>query len=128
MKAPLFRTLVQSSYLDLFGAALILWVCIFRNFHGTIYQNDEILFGIPIDQLWAYIKQGAYPLGILSTLGAVFSMLATRFVGKQKNSGNVLGIVTTVNSGANDFLFGNHSALLTYPISFLLHSLSLIHI
>lgn len=121
---PWIRTLVLSSYLDLLGAVLIFGVCYARNFHGTIYHGGEIQFGIPFTELWSFIKIGAYPLGVLSTVGAIFSMLATRFVGKQKNSGNVLGVITTVNSGANDFMFGNASAIITYPLSFILHSFS----
>jgi len=122
VKSPILRNLVLSPYLDVFGALLILGVCISRNFHGTIYHHGEIKFGIPITELWEVVRQGAFPLGITSTIGAVFSMLATRFTGKQHNSGNVLGIATTVNSGLNDFLFGNRSALITYPVSFFLHS------
>ncbi len=122
LKLPFIRSLVLSPSFDIFGAILIFGVCYKLNFHGTIYQDGEIVFGIPFTDLWAYVRSGAYPLGIFSTVGAIFSMLATRFVGKQKNSGNVLGVVTTVNSGANDFMFGNASAIITYPISFLLHS------
>ena len=124
IKIPWLRKLVQSTYLDVIGAVLIFSVCYFRNFHGTIYLDGEIQFGIPISELGNQLKMGAYPLGVMSTLGAIFSMLATRFVSKQKNSGNVIGVVTTVNSGANDFLFGNGSALITYPLTFLTHSLA----
>lgn len=124
MKSPILRKLVYSNYVDLFGAALILGVCIWRNFHGTYYSGGEMEFGIPLSELTTKISQGSYPLGIMSTLGAVFSMLATRFTGKQKNSGNMIGIATTVNSGTNDFLFGNHSAIITYPITFISHSLA----
>jgi nicotinamide mononucleotide transporter len=60
----------------------------------------------------------------MAIIGAVFSMISTRFIGKQKNAGNLIGIATTVNSGVNDFLFKNPSALLTYPITFVIHSLA----
>lgn len=59
-------------------------------------------------------------MGLLSTIGAVFSLLSTRLVGKQNNTGNVIGILTTINSGINDFLFGNRSAIITYPVTFLI--------
>lgn len=124
MTSSFLRKLVQSTYLDIFGAVLILGICIVRNFHGTYYGGGEMKFGIPIAEIGNQISEGAYPLGIMSTIGAVFSMLATRFTGKQNNSGNVLGIVTTVNSGTNDYLFGNHSAIITYPITFISHSLA----
>ncbi len=123
LKAPVLRSLVLSSYLDLFGAALIFGVCYTLNFHGTIYKAGAIQFGIPFNELWTEVRSGAYPLGILSTIGAIFSMLSTRFVGKQKNAGNGIGVVTTVNSGANDYMFGNASALITYPLTFVIQLL-----
>lgn len=118
------RKVVQSDYLDVIGALLILGTCIHRDFHETVFQNGEIQFGVPIQNLLSAIKEGAFPLGILSTVGAIFSMLSTRFISKQKNSGNMIGVATTVNSGVIDFLFGNRSAIITYPISFFLNSLS----
>lgn len=126
MKVKWLRQLVHSSYLDLLGTALILAVCLYRDFHETIFYQGEIQFGIPITELWSYVKQGAFPLGILSTVGAIFSLLSTRFISKQHNAGNAIGVVTTVNSGAIDYLFGNHSAIITYPISFFLNSLSFV--
>jgi len=124
LKYPIVRKVVQSTSLDVVGAVLILGVCYFRNFQGTIYLDGGLHFGVPFSELSTYVRQGAYPLGIMSMLGAVFSMLATRFVSKQKNTGNLIGIVTTVKSGANDFLFGNGSAIITYPLTFLTHSLA----
>lgn len=124
MKSPFLRKLVHSNYVDLLGAGLILGVCIWRNFHGTYYTGGEMEFGVPLSSIMDKMSTGSYPLGIMSTVGAVFSMLATRFTGKQKNSGNVIGVVTTVNSGANDFLFGNASAIITYPITFISHMLA----
>ena len=125
LKYPFIRKLVQTKYIDILGALLIFGVCYARNFHGTIYVDGEIVFGIPFEDLWSKVKMGAYPLGIMSTVGAVFSVLATRLIGKQNNTGNGVSVVTTVNSGTNDFLFGNASAIITYPLSFFLHSLAL---
>lgn len=124
VRFPSIRKIVKSTWLDVIGAVLIFGVCYWRNFHGTIYQAGEVQFGIPFNALWGFVKNGAYPLGVMSTAGAVFSMLATRYVSKQSNIGNGIGVVTTVNSGANDFLFGNASAIITYPITFLTHSLA----
>lgn len=120
IQSPLLRSIVHSKSLDLIGALLIFGVCYYRNFHGTIYHEGAIQFGIPFNELWSYVGNGAYPLGILSTVGAIFSMLATRLISKQNNWGNFIGIVTTVNSGANDYLFGNASAIITYPLTFII--------
>lgn len=119
---PILRELVQSKYLDVFGAVLIFGVCYYRNFHQTIFFQGEIQFGIPPKELLSYMKQGAFPLGIFSVIGAIFSVLATRFVGKQNNWGNFIAILTTVSSGTIDYLFGNHSAVITYPLTFFIHS------
>lgn len=118
LRSPLLRNLVQSPSLDLVGAVLIFITCVWRDFLGTVYFDGEMLFGTPLSDLPSYIKKGAYPLGIMSTIGAVFSLLSTRLIGKQNNWGNFIGILTTINSGTNDFLFGNRSAIITYPITF----------
>lgn len=122
IKYPWVRQIVQSTYIDWFGALLILGICIFRDFHGTIYYQGEIQFGIPFLELPNYMQKGAFPLGIFSIIGAIFSILSTRLVGKQNNWGNVIGIITTISSGAIDYMFGNHSAVITYPVTFAIHN------
>jgi len=112
----------MSSYLDVFGALLILAVTLYKGFHQTVYFDGEMLFGVAVSDIWSYVMKGAYPLGILSTIGAVFSLLSARLIGKQNNVGNGIGIATTVNSGVNDFLFGNLSAVITYPVSFIINT------
>ena len=118
----LVRNLVQSKYLDVFAALLIFGICIWRDFHGTIFFHGKIEFGIPMTELVSYVQQGAFPLGIVSMIGAIFSVLATRLVGKQNNWGNFIGIFTTVTSGVIDYLFGNHSAIITYPVTFFIQT------
>jgi nicotinamide mononucleotide transporter len=113
------RKIVLSPYIDVFGAVLVFVVSIWRGFHLTFYKGGIIT--VDLHNQWSMLLQGAFPLGWLATVGAVFSLLSTRFVGKQSNSGNVIGVVTTVNSGAVDFFLGNRSALITYPITFLIH-------
>jgi nicotinamide riboside transporter PnuC len=124
MKLPILRKIVNSDYLDVFGALLILLVCVVRDFHGTYFIDGAIQYGIPISQLFSLMSQGAFPLGLLSILGGVLSLLSTRFISKQNNTGNAIGVFTSVSSGVVDFLFGNRSAVITYPISLFLNSLS----
>ena len=118
---PLIRKLVLSTYLDLFGAALVTLVCIYKKFHQTIFYQGEIQFGILLDELPGMIQQGAFPLGILSMVGAIFSLLSSRLIGKQSNWGNAIGVLTAINSGVLDFLFGNASAVITYPLTFFIY-------
>jgi len=124
VKQPVLRQIVQSQYIDVLGAALIFGVCYARDFHGTIYYQGALQFGVPFGELGTYLAKGAFPLGIFSVIGAVFSVLSTRLVGKQNNWGNIIGVFTTISSGSIDFMFGNHSAVITYPVTFLIHNLA----
>ncbi|NCO62752.1 MAG: nicotinamide mononucleotide transporter [Flavobacteriales bacterium] len=116
----LLRKIVHSKYIDLTGVILVLCICIYKDFHETIYFNGRIQFGIPLTNFFSYISEGAFPIGLLSTIGAIISLLAARMIVKQQNLGNLIGIFTTVNSGIIDYLFGNHSAVITYPLTFLI--------
>lgn len=120
LKYPWARKFVDSKYLDIFGATLILVVSIIKNFHGTMYQDGEIIFGVPLNEILSKMSSGAFPLGFVSIIGAVFSMLSARFIGKQKNTGNVIGVFTTISAGTIDYLFGNASAIITYPLTFII--------
>jgi nicotinamide mononucleotide transporter len=124
VKSNLFRSWVDSPYLDLVGVGLVLGITILKNYHSTLYFDREIIFNPTWEQWKNSISQGAYPLGVLTAIGAIFSLLSTRLVGRQKNSGNVISIFSTVNSGLNDFLLGNTSAIITYPVSFFSHVFS----
>ena len=88
----------ESVSLDVLGVAVVVTASIAMGYHKTVID------GIPI--------------GVLSTVGAAFSMMATRLVTKRNNMGNLIGILTTVNTTIVDYYLGNQAALLTYPVSF----------
>ena len=115
---PILRRVVHSKYIDIFGVLLVLSITLYRGFHTTIYFNGGVLFNTPLKELLDYISKGAFPIGLLSIIGAIFSLLATRFHVKQNNLGNIIWLFTTINSGVLDYLFGNSSAIITYPITF----------
>ena len=50
--------------------------------------------------------------------------MSTRLIGKQNNWGNIIGVITTITSGTIDYLFGNHSAVITYPVTFAIANFS----
>lgn len=106
--------------MDLLGACLVLLVSIYNQFHLTYYFQGKVMYNVPFGQQFKLMQHGAFPLGILSTVGAVFSLLSTRFVGKQNNFGNMIGLLTTINSGTVDYFLGNHSAAITYPLTFVI--------
>lgn len=114
------RAFVKSKYMDLFGACLVLFISIYNQFHLTYYFQGNVKFNVPFSEQLGLLKLGAFPLGIFSTIGAVFSLLSTRFVGKQNNLGNIIGVFTTINSGTVDYFLGNHSAIITYPLTFII--------
>ena len=115
---PGLRKLVHSKYLDLFAVAIILAVSLSLRYHETFYFQGKPQFNVPLAEWKSLMQQGAFPLGIFSTIVACFSMLSTRFVGKQSNLGNVIGIITALSVGLIEFLLGNKSAVITYPITF----------
>ncbi|GLR16125.1 nicotinamide mononucleotide transporter family protein [Portibacter lacus] len=106
--------------MDIFGAGLILVISIIKNFHGTMYQGGEIIFNVPMSEIVSKMGNGAFPLGFVSIISAMFSMLSTRFIGKQNNTGNIIGVFTTITAGTIDYLFGNASAIITYPLTFII--------
>lgn len=114
----ILRKITHSKYIDIVGVFLVLVICLYQDFHETVYFQGKIQFGIPVNRLWSMIQSGAFPIGILSIIGAIVSLLASRMIVKQKNLGNFIGIFTTINSGIIDYLFGNHSAVITYPLTF----------
>ena len=85
--------------MDVIGVLLVLVISFALGFHKTIRQD--------------------LPIGIFSTFGAAGSMMVTRLVTKRNNIGNLIGLLTAVNSAFVDYYLGNDAAFLTYPISFL---------
>lgn len=116
----LLRSIVHSKYIDIVGVILVLSICIYNGFLETVYYQGGIQFGVPLSNFTEYISKGAFPIGFLSTIGAIVSLLAARMIVKQQNLGNLIGVFTTINSGIIDYLFGNHSAIITYPLTFII--------
>jgi nicotinamide mononucleotide transporter PnuC len=85
--------------MDLIGVSIVIGVSVIMGFHKTVING--------------------LPIGIFSTLGAAGSMMVTRWVTKRNNIGNLVGLLTTINSAFVDYSLGNEAAILTYPISFM---------
>lgn len=114
------RTWVFSKYLDVFSAILIFSVSVGLGYQSTLYKGGKVLFNVSFSDWVSQMKEGAFPLGIFSIVGAIFSVLATRLVGKQNNLGNFIAIFTTINSGVIDYILGNKAAIITYPVTFII--------
>ena len=99
MKHVFFRLKIfLSTYLDILGVVLVVGGSFYLGFHKT-----EI---------------NGLPIGWFSTIDVAFSMMVTRLVTKRKNTGNLIGLGTAINSAFVDYYLGNEAAILTY-LSFL---------
>ncbi|HEW2623641.1 TPA: nicotinamide mononucleotide transporter [Streptococcus pneumoniae] len=65
------------------------------------------------------------PFGLISVTNVGISMLSTRFTGKLSKWGNYFGIVNTILSGAIDYILGNKTAIITYPVTFLIYTFAI---
>jgi nicotinamide riboside transporter PnuC len=92
------QAITESKWMDLLGVGLVVIVSFVLGFHRTVIQG--------------------LPIGVFSTVGAAGSMMVTRWVTKRNNIGNLVGLLTTVNSAFVDYFLGNDAAFLTYPVSF----------
>ena len=101
----------------MFAVVLIVGVCIARDFHHTVFYEGKVIASV--SNITDYINMGAVPLGYFSIGAAVLSVMSGRLAAKQNNFGNVLGMIIAITSGTLDYLFGNHSAIVTYPVTFL---------
>ncbi|MDA9192396.1 hypothetical protein N9O54_04875, partial [Schleiferiaceae bacterium] len=93
------QEITESKWMDALGVLLVLLISFALGFHKTVRQD--------------------IPIGIFSTFGAAGSMMVTRLVTKRNNIGNLIGLLTAVNSAFVDYYLGNDAAFLTYPISFI---------
>ena len=87
LNAKVLQQITESKWMDLLGVALVIGVSISLGFHLTVRE------GIPI--------------GYFSTFGAAGSMMVTRLVTKRNNIGNLIGLLTAVNSAFVDYYLGN---------------------
>ena len=109
------KKFATSIYFDILGVILVVGIAIASGYLGT--RLDKFVDWGPITP---YI-----PLGLISVINVGISMLSTRFTGKLKKSGNYLGIINTVLSGAIDLILGNKAAIITYPVTFIIYTIAI---
>lgn len=109
------KKFATSIYFDILGVILVVGIAIASGYLGT--RLDKFVDWGPITP---YI-----PLGLISVINVGISMLSTRFTGKLKKSGNYLGIINTILSGAIDFILGNKAAIITYPVTFIIYTIAI---
>ena len=109
------KKFATSIYFDILGVILVVGIAIASGYLGT--RLDKFVDWGPITP---YI-----PLGLISVINVGISMLSTRFTGKLKKSGNYLGIINPILSGAIDFILGNKAAIITYPVTFIIYTIAI---
>ena len=109
------KKFATSIYFDILGVILVVGIAIASGYLGT--RLDKFVDWGPITP---YI-----PLGLISVINVGISMLSTRFTGKLKKSGNYLGIINTILSGAIDFILVNKAAIITYPVTFIIYTIAI---
>ena len=81
------QEITESKWMDAIGVLLVLVISFALGFHKTVRQD--------------------LPIGIFSTFGAAASMMVTRLVTKRNNIGNLIGLLTAINSAFVDYYLGN---------------------
>ncbi|WP_242446884.1 nicotinamide mononucleotide transporter [Apilactobacillus bombintestini] len=106
----ILRNLATSKTMDLLGIAIIFFTALMS---GYLFEtlNDVTSWG-----RWAVF----IPFGFISAIDACMSIMSTRLVGRFSNLGNWVGVPEIILGCIIDFLLGNHGAILTYPISFVI--------
>lgn len=113
----MLNKIAKSKWFDAFGVALVVIISISAGYL-TENLNDVTHWGH-----WTVF----FPFGLISIINAGLSIMSTRLTGRLMNSGNVIGIINTILSGAIDYLLGNKAAILTYPITFIVYVLAIKH-
>ncbi|GAP00363.1 nicotinamide mononucleotide transporter [Fructobacillus ficulneus] len=105
------QAIAESKSFDFLGVAIVLTTVFMLGYYKT-----------PLSASWVFAGHDnfflSWPLiGVVSTLSAIASIMATRLTAKVSNWGNVVSWINTIFSGTIDFLLGNVGAVLTYPLS-----------
>lgn len=109
------KTFAKSIYFDILGVVLVVGIAIYSGYLGT--------------NLAKYVDWGPItpyiPFGLISVINVGLSMLSTRLTGRIDNWGNIYGIVNVALSGTIDYILGNKTAYITYPITFIIYLLAI---
>lgn len=110
--SKVLRRFAESKWFDLVGVVLVVGIAISSGYLAT--------------RLGTFVHWGSWtryvPFGLISVINVGISMLSTRFTGRLSRFGNYLGIINTVLSGVIDYILGNKSAIITYPVTFLIYT------
>lgn len=109
----LCETIATAKWMDLIGVLIVAGVAISAGY-ATETLGDVAKWASAIGLAWL-------PFGLISIGNTVLSIMSTRLTGRMKYSGNVIGIINVVLSGAIDYILGNKAAIISYPVTFVIY-------
>lgn len=113
----LCETVATAKWMDLIGVLIVIAVAVSAGY-ATETLGDVAKWAIAIGLAWL-------PFGLISIGNTVLSIMSTRLTGRMKYSGNVVGIINVVLSGAIDYILGNKAAIISYPVTFAIYVVAL---
>ena len=103
----LCETIATAKWMDIIGVLIVVAVAVSAGY-ATETLGDVAKWATAIGLAWL-------PFGLISIGNTVLSIMSTRLTGRMKYSGNVVGIINVVLSGAIDYILGNKAAIISYP-------------
>ena len=112
----LCETVATAKWMDLIGVLIVITVAV-----SAGYATETLKQVMPQLGAWSLLV----PFGLISIGNTVLSIMSTRLTGRMKYSGNVVGIINVVLSGAIDYILGNKAAPLSYSVTFIIYLVAL---
>ena len=113
----LCETIATAKWMDFIGVLIVAAVAVSAGY-ATETLGDVAKWAAAIGLAWL-------PFGLISIGNTVLSIMSTRLTGRMKYSGNVIGIINVVLSGAIDYILGNKAAIISYPVTFIIYLVAL---
>ena len=113
----LCETIATAKWMDFIGVLIVVAVAVSAGY-ATETLGDVAKWAAAIGLAWL-------PFGLISIGNTVLSIMSTRLTGRMKYSGNVIGIINVVLSGAIDYILGNKAAIISYPVTFIIYLVAL---
>lgn len=113
----LCETIATAKWMDIIGVLIVVAVAVSAGY-ATETLGDIAKWATAIGLAWL-------PFGLISIGNTVLSIMSTRLTGRMKYSGNVVGIINVVLSGAIDYILGNKAAPLSYSVTFIIYLVAL---
>lgn len=111
------ETIATTKWMDIIGVLIVASLAISAGY-ATETLGDVAKWASTIGLAWL-------PFGLISIGNTVLSIMSTRLTGRMKYAGNVIGIINVVLSGAIDYILGNKTAIISYPVTFIIYVVAL---